>query len=600
MDHGFVDVVSARWSRLHRLAHLLAADDDRATGLLGDALARAHRRWAGLRSAEEAEAFVRAAMVDCLVAPRRRTTRRQVVLHDVPPDPAAPEAPDPEAALLWALVCALPARQRAVLVLLHHEELDPAEAGAVLRSSSATIRGQERDALGALARGLAAVRAAEASAETLVLGADGRAGRGGGQAPVPGPAVRAALRSAAGAHEAPVPDIDAMIERGAARTQQRRVLAAAIGTVVVAVAALGTVVARDARTPGARDPATRVDGGTLGAVESTGIPWCVPDPEDPHGPHLIVGEGAPIRAWCSWEGPGHADRVNYLWHHAGSTLLVTTGGEDIAYRVAGGRLIRLGSGVSGPPVFSHDGRYAAWPSVRRPGCRGTVLNVADLATASPVVRSAIPTPDCAWLDGIDDRGRVYVTSVGSQTSVPLDVRLYRIATRRWTTVTGVPGLANGIPLYTSGITYVTADGFAAMTDWTFVGAADPRHGLALASVEGVVDAHGRFHRVRATPIGRGAWSPDRSRFAQQGLDGVEVRAEGVLDRVLMLDLPDDRFRATADTIPHTSLQWLSATSLLVASLEEPPREPFLCDARSGVCEPVRAAGEPALANRALP
>ena len=603
MDHGFVDVVSARWSRLHRLAYLLAADEGRATGLLADALGRARRRWARLGSAEEAEAFVRAALVDGLVAPRRRTTSRQVVLRDVPPDPATPATPDPEAALLWALVCALPARQRAAVVLLHHEELEPAEAAAVLRSSSGAVRALDRDALGALARGLAAVRATDASGETLVLGADGRAGAEGRADPSPvpdsglGAALGAALRAAAGAHEAPVPDIEGLLAGGTARTRQRRALVVAAGIAVVAVAAFAVVQRESGGPPGPRDPAARLGAGTLGAVETTGIPWCVPDPDDPDGPHLIVGEGAPIPAWCGWRGPGHPERVGYLWHHAGSTLLA---GEDGVYRVAGGRLIRLGDSVSSPPVFSHDGRYAAWLSTPRPGCRGAELHVADLAVDARVTGAAVPGPDCPWLDGIDDRGRVYVTAVGSETSVPLDVRMYGIATDRWTPVTGVPRVANGIPRYTSGITYLTADGFAAMTDWTFVGAADPRHGLALASVEGVVDADGRFRTVRSTPLGRAAWSPDRSRVAQQGLDGVEVRAEGVLDRVLVLDLPGDRFRATADTVPRTSLQWLSATSLLVASLESPPRVPYRCDARSGLCDPVRAAGEPALANRVLP
>ena len=68
----------------------------------------------------------------------------------------------------------------------------------------------------------------------------------------------------------------------------------------------------------------------------------------------------------------------------------------------------------------------------------------------------------------------------------------------------------------------------------------------------------------------------------------------------LLDLPTDRFRATADTLPHTNLQWVSTTSLVVATLDRAEPQVYRCDVRSGSCVHIQPAGEPALANRALP
>lgn len=598
MDHGFVDFVSARWSRLHRLAYLLAGDEVRSTDLLRVALEKTRSRWPRLGSGEEAEGFVRAALVDGLLAPRRRTTARQVVPHDVPPDPPLTDDEPADPSVLWPLVCALPERQRAVLVLLHHEELAPEEAAAVLRSTPGSVRSQARGALGALARGVAASRPPESAGETLVLGADDRTR--GEVPPVAEADLRAALRSAAGRHEAPAPDVESLLAGGTARARRRRVVvAAAVAVACLAVVATAVVVVRLDRggTSAPPDATPLVDRRTQGVVDATGIPWCVRDPDDAGTKRLIVGEGAPIRAWCSWRGPGHPDRWGFLWHHSGSTVLVRSHG---VYRVAGGRLVRLGGAASSAPVFSHDGRYVAWLSNQRPGCGSVVLDVYDLATATSVARTAVPARPCAWLDGIDDRGRVFVTGVGSDTSVPLDVWMYGIGAHAWTKVTGIPGQTNGIPLYTTGITYVTADGFAAEVDGRFVGAADTRHAIALASIEGSVDARGRFAYARTTPVGRGFWSAGRSMVAEQRLEGVVVRSVGALTRTVVLDLPVDRFRATADTLPHTNLQWVSLTSLVVSTLDRAEPQVYRCDARSGYCVQVRAAGEPALANRALP
>jgi RNA polymerase sigma factor (sigma-70 family) len=57
-------------------------------------------------------------------------------------------------ALLWPLVCALPERQRAVVVLRYYEDLTEAQIAEALRCSTGTVKSQAHDAMRALRRGL--------------------------------------------------------------------------------------------------------------------------------------------------------------------------------------------------------------------------------------------------------------------------------------------------------------------------------------------------------------------------------------------------------------------------------------------------------------
>jgi DNA-directed RNA polymerase specialized sigma24 family protein len=608
---GFPDFVSARWPRLYRLAYLLTADEGRARTLLGAAMEDAGARWANLADVDAADAHVRSVMVGALVAPRR--TSRLLARLDLPPavpPPPSQRGDEVDHRLLWALACALPDRQRAVLVLLYFEQLDPREVAGLLGSSPGVVRSQVADGVAALGRGLAVVRADDVSreepvGETLVLGAaDPRPAedRPTSQPPISGQDLRTALVAAAENHHTPAPDPEGLVARGGARRRRRRRgrLAVAIGVVCLAATAwAGQVVtlgsSDDAGGQGSpRDAGAHVYRPLPGGAVVTRIPWCVPDSGAVGAEELVVGEGRPVRAWCRWHGLNHLAGRVHLWHHAGSTLLV---GSDGARVVVGGGLRALQSAdVMGPVAFSHDGRLVAMITRAPMTCQGH-LYVYDMAREGELAWTPVPREGCGAAQGIDDLGRVYVTVDEDQSG--LVVLVYDVWTRKWTEVSGVP---SGTSVYPDafGITYVTREGFAVQTAEHAISMGDGFDALALSSQEGTVEAHGRFVPGRPTPVGNGLWSPNRSLVVDQRPEGVVVHRAGDLTHRRVLDLPTARFRARPDRLPHTNLQWLSDTALLVSSTDPGLQPVYRCHARSGHCTRVRRVGEPALGNSAFP
>ena len=386
--------------------------------------------------------------------------------------------------------------------------------------------------------------------------------------------LREVLAAQADRREGPLPDLAALRAGGLARRRRRRLALASSGLAILLVAAVGVGLGvREARTTG--DPAGRPSG-----VGSTGVPWCVPDPS---GGQLIVGEGAPIRTLC------HAIHEAHLWHHAGTTILTKNG---TTFRVADGRLTPLGTGGEAVSM-SHDGRLAAslGDSTGRTNCGLLPLEVYEVATATQVASTEVETVSCGHLAGIDDLGRVYVTVHDVERACSTCGCTTRAAT------SGARSLAS--PPTAAGITYVTADGFAVQIAEDVVSGPDFRASIPLASLEGRVDAEGRFLPQREVPIGRGRWSPDRSLVADQQPEGIVVRSAD-LTRRLALDLPRDLFAARPERLPEVDLIWESPTSLLAVSGLQAGSSVYRCDVRSGSCERVDRLGQPALGNGAQP
>jgi len=134
----------ARVRELLRFAHVLTGDADRAADLVQDALERTLVAWPRVVRKDDLEGYVRRAIVNRHVSVWRRLRREQLVAQTPESAYDAPPGHDDE---LWAALCALPPRQRAVLVLRYYEDMSEADCAAVLGCSVGTIKSQTWKAL---------------------------------------------------------------------------------------------------------------------------------------------------------------------------------------------------------------------------------------------------------------------------------------------------------------------------------------------------------------------------------------------------------------------------------------------------------------------
>lgn len=162
-DQDFADFVVARWSSLYRLAYLLAGSPAGAEDLLQTTLEKAYVKWPRIRQMEYPEAYVRRMLATGAASAGRRAWIRERPSADVPERrDTSDDLPVLDHALLWPLVCALPTRQRAVVVLRYYEDLTEAQIADVLGCAPGTVKSQASAAMKALRLALAAVGVGEA------------------------------------------------------------------------------------------------------------------------------------------------------------------------------------------------------------------------------------------------------------------------------------------------------------------------------------------------------------------------------------------------------------------------------------------------------
>jgi RNA polymerase sigma-70 factor (sigma-E family) len=161
-DQDFADFVGARWGSLYRLAYLLAASPGGAEDLLQTTLEKAYMNWGRIGRMDYAEAYVRRMLVNTLLSGRRRAWTRERPTDRVPERAGDLEdVPVLDRSLLWPLVCALPDRQRAVIVLRYYEDLSEAQIADVLGCAPGTVKSQASAGMAALRRALAATGVGE-------------------------------------------------------------------------------------------------------------------------------------------------------------------------------------------------------------------------------------------------------------------------------------------------------------------------------------------------------------------------------------------------------------------------------------------------------
>jgi len=167
LDDDFTEFVESRWPALFRLAYLLTASTTAAEDLLQSTLEMAYVKWSRIRNMDYPEAYVRRMLANNLVSSRRRAWHGEQPTERLPEkDHGSEEMPALDRALLWPLVCALPDRQRAVIVLRYYEDLSEHEIADALGCAPGTVKSQTFSAMKALRRALAATGIGEAVGET--------------------------------------------------------------------------------------------------------------------------------------------------------------------------------------------------------------------------------------------------------------------------------------------------------------------------------------------------------------------------------------------------------------------------------------------------
>jgi RNA polymerase sigma-70 factor (sigma-E family) len=167
IDDDFAEFVGARWTSLYRLAYLLTASRAGAEDLLQTTLEKAYVKWGRIGRMDFPEAYVRRMLANTLVSGRRRAWIGELPTQDLPE--RAGDSDDIsvlDRAVLWPLVCALPTRQRAVIVLRYYEDLSEAEIAHALGCAPGTVKSQASAAVAALRRALAASGIGEAVGES--------------------------------------------------------------------------------------------------------------------------------------------------------------------------------------------------------------------------------------------------------------------------------------------------------------------------------------------------------------------------------------------------------------------------------------------------
>lgn len=144
-EAGFRDWAVRRMPNLRRTAYLLCGDWSAADDLVQDTLVTVYARWHRIVRRGAPDAYAQRVLMSRFVDARRRPWRREQAWAEVPDraDPSAARALDASEsadAVLADALRAVPAEQRAVLVLRHIEDLPLDEVARVLDLPVGTVK----------------------------------------------------------------------------------------------------------------------------------------------------------------------------------------------------------------------------------------------------------------------------------------------------------------------------------------------------------------------------------------------------------------------------------------------------------------------------
>jgi RNA polymerase sigma-70 factor (ECF subfamily) len=139
------------YARVFRTAVLVTGDRQEAADVTQEAFARAYERWRTVSRADNPGAWVQRVAVNLALTWRRRQRLRARELALQPSVEPQPDLPDPE---LFAALRALPAQQRAAVVLRHWLDLSIEETARTLGKRPGTVKALTSQGLANLRRRL--------------------------------------------------------------------------------------------------------------------------------------------------------------------------------------------------------------------------------------------------------------------------------------------------------------------------------------------------------------------------------------------------------------------------------------------------------------
>lgn len=155
LEEEFREFVAARSGALLRTAYLLAGDWATAEDLLQTALTKTYLAWKRLGGIEAIEPYARRVLVNTSTSWWRRRWHGERPTEVLPEHAGVDEIEQQlDRDALWRHLQALPARQRAVLVLRFYEDMSEAQTAALLEISPGTVKSQTSRALNTLRRRL--------------------------------------------------------------------------------------------------------------------------------------------------------------------------------------------------------------------------------------------------------------------------------------------------------------------------------------------------------------------------------------------------------------------------------------------------------------
>jgi RNA polymerase sigma-70 factor (sigma-E family) len=148
-EADFAAFVATRSAALLSFAHVLTGDRHDAEDVVQTALAATALGWHRVRRRDNPEGYVRRAIVTTHLNRQRRRPWRERPAAELPepPDPRTDGDGFDERDAMWRMLAALPARQRAVLVLRYYEDMSEADIADVLGCSRGTVKSQAAKAL---------------------------------------------------------------------------------------------------------------------------------------------------------------------------------------------------------------------------------------------------------------------------------------------------------------------------------------------------------------------------------------------------------------------------------------------------------------------